>query len=138
MVRDSDGIRYITAAFSGRRRARSEVYQWLLEHHDTLVRAKDAGHGRTDWIGVTIGLRQAGVKGENDKPLKPESIRRCWNRVATDVKSGLIKVPDTAIPGRAAASAASGTEFSSPVKTPGNTASSEPDFLIPDITGKKI
>jgi hypothetical protein len=133
-----DPLQYVTAAFSGRKRARSEIYRWMLERYETLAGARASGHGRTDWIGVTAELRAAGVRGDKNKPLKPESVRRCWHRVDADVKNGVVKlpvpikdVPEAAKP-LPIASATSENFFS---LTP---VIEDDGFSLPDITGKKI
>lgn len=88
-----DRIGFVAAAFSGRKRARSKVYLWLLEHYAELSAAKETGRGRVDWIGVTSELSGLGLRADGNKALKPETVRRIWNRVVADQKSGAVLPP---------------------------------------------
>jgi hypothetical protein len=92
-----DHMRVVVAAFAGRKRARSDIYQWLLAHYTELSAARQSGR-RVDWVGVAGELKALGLRSdEGKKTLNPESIRRAWHRVDADVKAGIM-TPGSPVP----------------------------------------
>lgn len=123
-------LQFVVAAFSGRKRARSSVYRWMLDRYEALAQARLTKH-RIDWIGVTSELHAAGLRGEKNKPLKPENVRRTWHRLETDIKTGVVTLPtkQATAPPSPPIRERSERKFSS---------DSAFDIELPDITGKKI
>ena len=78
----------VVAAFSGRKSARSQTYQWLLSNYNELAAARKTGR-RVDWVGVTAELKKIGLKSDGGKALKTETVRRAFQRVDADVKAGI-------------------------------------------------
>jgi len=126
-------------------RSRSVTFRWLRNHYNTIAgmleirKAEDSR--RPIWPNFANMARREGLT------LSRDALRRAWPVVQEewDKTDPSLRAPLPAEneillgePRSKGASAASGTEFFSPAKTPGNPASSELDFLIPDITGKKI
>lgn len=82
----SDALTRIRAAVSGRRNRHSDLYRWLWDHYAMIADARAPGV-RSDWITVARELSQPGMVTEKGKPLKPETVRRTWSRVAADAKA---------------------------------------------------
>ena len=70
------------AALSGRgRRGHSPLYLWLWDH---CAEVQQARIGRADWISATEELAALGLTNRDGSPLKPESVRKTWQRVVRD------------------------------------------------------
>ena len=72
----------VIAALSGRgRRGHSPLYLWLWDHYAEVQQARI---GRADWISATEELAALGLTNRDGSPLKPESVRKTWQRVVRD------------------------------------------------------
>src|ERR1700722_9099398 len=70
------------AALSGRgRRGHSPLYLWLWDH---CAEVQQARIGRADWISATEELAALGLTNRDGSPLKPENVRKTWQRVVRD------------------------------------------------------
>jgi hypothetical protein len=87
-----DPVAFVVAAFRGRGRGRSKLYSWMVDHYEELARAK-AGGARVDWVSVTAEMAALGFKARGDHALKPDAVRRTWQRVEADRASGKIRAP---------------------------------------------
>ena len=75
-------VAHIAASVSGQnRRGRSSLYAWLWDHFDQLSQDR---HGRADWIAATKQLAALGLTGKGGMPLKPDSVRKVWERVCAE------------------------------------------------------
>lgn len=79
-------VAQIAAALSGRgRRGHSELYWWMWDHYDQLQGERERqGRGRADWVTATEQFMQLGLTGRDSAPLKPENVRKTWERVVRD------------------------------------------------------
>ena len=72
-------VTHISASITGQnRRGRSSLYKWMWEHFDQLSQHR---HGRPDWIAATEQLSALGLTGKGGVPLKPDNVRKVWERV---------------------------------------------------------
>jgi hypothetical protein len=72
-------VTHIAASVNGRnRRGRSSLYKWVWEHFDQLSQDRQ---GRADWIAATEQLSALGLTGTGGAPLKPDNVRKVWERV---------------------------------------------------------
>jgi hypothetical protein len=72
-------ITHIAASVNGQnRRGRSSLYKWVWEHFDQLSHDRQ---GRADWIAATEQLSALGLTGTGGAPLKPDNVRKVWERV---------------------------------------------------------
>jgi hypothetical protein len=87
MKRPKPSIATVAAAF--RSRGRSKLYSWLWEHFDELPPYEKY---RVNWPELTAALTNLGIKGRQDKPLTPDTVRKTYERVLVDRRA----VPHTA------------------------------------------
>ena len=72
-------VMHIAASVNGQiRRGRSSLYKWVWEHLDQLSQDRQ---GRADWIQATEQLSALGLTGAGGAPLKPDNVRKVWERV---------------------------------------------------------
>ena len=90
-------VAHIAASVSGQnRRGRSSLYAWLWDHFDQLSQDR---HGRADWIAATKQLAALGLTGKGGMPLKPDSVRKVWERVVRNRRAIVTSTPSaTSIP----------------------------------------
>ena len=75
-------VQQVAASMNGQtRRDKSELYRWMWQHYDQLQKERQ---GRPDWIGATEKLTRLGITGRSGIPLKPQNVRKVWERVVRD------------------------------------------------------
>jgi hypothetical protein len=117
----------IAATVNGQnRRGRSSLYKWIWEHFDQVSQDR---RGRADWIAATEQLSALGLAGKGGVPLKPDNVRKVWERVernrravATSTPSAMpvlpARAPSPPLPSSAFTSEPTQFEFRTLRKTP--------------------
>jgi hypothetical protein len=84
-------VTHIAAADNGQnRRGRSPLYKWVWEHFDQLSQVRQ---GRADWIAATEQLSALGLTGTGGAPLKPDNVRKVWERVMRNRRAVAASAP---------------------------------------------
>jgi hypothetical protein len=71
-------------------RGRSTLYKWLWDHFDQMSRDR---RGRADWIAATEQLSTLGLTGKGGVPLKPDNVRKVWERVVRNRRATAASPP---------------------------------------------
>jgi hypothetical protein len=84
-------VAQIAAAVNGQNgRGRSTLYKWLWDHFDQISRDR---RGRADWIAATEQLSTLGLTGKGEVPLKPDNVRKVWERVVRNRRATAASPP---------------------------------------------
>jgi hypothetical protein len=78
MATDDEHLKTTLATFR-RSEKRSELFSWLVEHHDDLLKA--VGGGRVDWRTAAEWFKGIGLTDATGKPASPQRARATWYNV---------------------------------------------------------
>jgi hypothetical protein len=69
----------LQSAFEQGSHRRAVLYRWMLERHDKL--SAMFGGNRINWISMAASFNSLGFRNANGDELKPEAVRKTWDRV---------------------------------------------------------